>query len=127
MNGYQQDRPQGVQELGLTDSLWEMTLRCLHQDPAQRPNMKDVVGLLREMVVSSLSMEADLRNFFKVCKTQGRDGQREKAQEFADELDEVRHTKMHIANSSHTNPGTRQHRSSPGKTEAISEILAKAV
>ena len=88
-------------KLGLTDSLWDMTLRCLHRDPAQRPNMMAVVGLLCEMVVSSLSMEAALRDFFKVCKTQGRDGRGEKAQEFADELDEVRYTEILIAGSSH--------------------------
>lgn len=63
--------------------------------------MTEVLELLCEMVVSSLSMEAGLRDFFEVCKTQGKDGRGEKAQGFADELDEVRHTEMHITNSSH--------------------------
>ena len=54
--------------------------------------MTEVVGLLRELLTSSLSMEADLRDFLEVCKTQGRDGQGGRAQEFVDELDEVRHT-----------------------------------
>ena len=90
-----------LKELGLTDSLLEMTLRCMHPDPCERPDMTEVVGLLRKMATSSLSMEADLLNFFEVCKDQGRDGQQEKAQEFADELDEVRYTEMRIDSSSH--------------------------
>ena len=97
------DRPQGAQELGLTDSLWEMIVRCWNEVPARRPSMTEVVGLLSKMMVSSFSMEADFRDFFEVCKSRGRDGQREKAQEFADELDEVRHTEMRITNSSHRN------------------------
>ena len=93
--GTRPDFPQGAQNLGLTDSLWEIILRCLQKDPARQPNMTEVVGLLREMLMASLSMEADLRDFFEVCKTRGRDGQGEKAQKFADELDEVRHTERH--------------------------------
>jgi len=50
-------RPQEAQELGLTDSVWNMTHRCWHQDPACRPTMTEVVGLLREWPVFSLSME----------------------------------------------------------------------
>ena len=80
-----------------------MTVRCLGKGPAQQPNMTEVVGLLRELLMSSLSMEADLRDFFEVCKTQGGVGQRGRAQEFADELDEVRHTERRNNNSSHQN------------------------
>ena len=69
-----------------------MALHCLHSDPAQRPNMTEVVGLLRELLMSSLYMETNLRNFFEVCKTRGTDGQGEKGRKFADRLDEVRHT-----------------------------------
>ena len=43
------------------------------------------------MLGSSLSMEAALYDFFEAYKSQGRDGQAERAQEFANELDEVRH------------------------------------
>ena len=100
-NGTRPDPPQGAQEWGLPDSLWEMTLRCLHTDPAQQPNMTEVIGLLHGLLMSSLSMEADLRDFFEVCKTQGMDGRGEKAQKFADELDEVRRTGRHNVDSSH--------------------------
>ena len=94
-------------KLGLTDSLLEMALRCMHLDPSERPDMTEVVGLLRKMVISSLSMEADLLDFFEVCKAQGRGGRREKAQEFADELDEVRHTEMRVSPAPLTaSPGT---------------------
>ena len=57
--------------------------------------MAEVVGFLRESLTSSLSIEADVRDFLEVCRTRGRDGQGEKAREFADELDKVRHTKRH--------------------------------
>ena len=63
--------------------------------------MKEVVGLLRKILAPPLSMEADLFDFFGAYKTRGRDGQREKAQEFADELDEVRHAERHNIYSSH--------------------------
>ena len=66
-----------------------MTVRCWHQDPAQRPNIAEVAGCLRKLSVSALSMEADLLDFFEVCKTRGKDGQGEKAREFVNELDEV--------------------------------------
>ena len=78
-----------------------MTVRCWHEDPTQRPAIAEVVGLLRKMLASSLSMEADLSDFFEVCKAQGRGNREEKAQQFADELDEVCHTEMHNVNSSH--------------------------
>ena len=76
-----------------------MTVRCWHQDPAQRPNITEVTGFLRKLLVSS--MEADLHDFFEVCKTQGRDGQGEKARKFSNELDKVRHVEKNHPNSSH--------------------------
>lgn len=48
MDGKRPDRPRETQELGLTDSVWDMTLRCWQQDPASRPTMMEVVGLLRK-------------------------------------------------------------------------------
>ena len=42
-----------ARELGLTDSVWDMTLRCWHQDSARRPTMIDVVRLLRQWSVFS--------------------------------------------------------------------------
>ena len=81
--------------------MWEMIGYCWHQDPAQRPNMTEVIGLLSELLMSSLSMEGDLRDFFKVCETQGRDGLGEKAREFADELDEVCYAERLNTNPSH--------------------------
>ena len=63
--------------------------------------MTEVVKLLHELLMSSLSMETDLRDFFEVCKTRSQDGLGEKAQEFADELDEVRNTERYNTNSSH--------------------------
>ena len=78
-----------------------MVLLCLYLGTAQQLNMTEVVGLLGELLMSSLFMEADLRDFLEVCKTRGRDGQGEKARRFADKLDEVRHTQRHSVNSSH--------------------------
>ena len=101
MDGERPARPQEGQELGLTDSVWEMTVRCWHQDPAQRPTMTEVVELLRELLVSSLSIEADLCDFLQAYKTWDKDDQRKKAQEFADRLDKVCHTEGHIVASSH--------------------------
>ena len=66
-----------------------MTVRCWHQVPARRPNITEVVGLLREVLACSFSMKSDLRDFFEACKTQGRGGRGEKARAFVDELDEV--------------------------------------
>ena len=101
MDGKRPDRPQEAQKLGLTDSMWDMTVRCWHQDSAQRPTMPEVVVLLRELLMPSHSIKADLGDFFRVCRTQGKDGQGEKAQEFADMLDEVRHTERHNIRSPH--------------------------
>ena len=100
-DGTRTDFPQGARNLGLTDSLREIILRCMHQNPTQRPDIMEVIELLRELMMSSLSMEADLRDFFEVCKTRGRDGQGEKARQFADELDEVRRTESHSINTSY--------------------------
>jgi len=55
-NGERPARPSEAYELGLTDSLWNMTLRCWGQDPAHRPKVTEVVGLLREWSVFSLSI-----------------------------------------------------------------------
>ena len=60
IDGKRPDRPQEVQGLGLTDSVWGMVVRCWGQDPAQRPGMTEVVRLLREWSVVSLSMESAL-------------------------------------------------------------------
>ena len=54
MSGDRPARPQEVQGLGLTDSIWDTTVRCWHQDPVQRPMMTEVVGLVREWLVFSL-------------------------------------------------------------------------
>ena len=63
--------------------------------------MTEVVGLLRELLMYSLSMDADLHDFLEVCKTRGMDDQGGKAWKLADELDEVRHTESHNVSSSH--------------------------
>ncbi|KAF9779311.1 CNH domain-containing protein [Thelephora terrestris] len=42
------ERPDRPQEPGLIDLVWNMTLHCWTQDPAQRPIMASVVGILRE-------------------------------------------------------------------------------
>lgn len=95
MNGQRPDRPEKGQELGLKDSVWDMTVRCWDQDPAQRPTMAEVTGFLHEFLVSSLSIESSLSDFFRVCKTLDKDDQGEKAQEFADSLDKVCHDERH--------------------------------
>jgi len=48
VDGSRPARPQEAQPIGLTDSVWDMTVRCWHQDPAQRPTMTEAVGLVRE-------------------------------------------------------------------------------
>jgi len=55
IDGGRPARPQEAHELGLTDSVWEMTVRCWHQDPSQRPTMMEVVRLAREWPVFSFS------------------------------------------------------------------------
>ena len=90
-----------AQELGLTDSVRNMALRCRHQDLAERPMMAEVVGLLRELVASSPPIETDLYDLFQTYEIQGKNDQAEKAQEFADGLDEVRRTGRHNIRSPH--------------------------
>ena len=51
-------RPQEARELGLTDSVWDMTVRCWHKDPVKRPTMTEVVKLAREWSVLSLFIES---------------------------------------------------------------------
>ena len=51
-------RPQEGQELALTDSVWDMTIRCWHQDPAQRPTMTEVVEIVRKWLAFSLCVES---------------------------------------------------------------------
>ena len=55
MDGERPLRPREAQELGLTDSVWDMTLRCWQRDPAHRPAIMEVVGSLRERSVYCLS------------------------------------------------------------------------
>ena len=103
MDGERPTRPQEGQELGLTDSMWDITVRCWHKDPTQRPTMTEVIELLRELLVSSLSIEADLNDFIQEYRTWDKDDQGKKAQEFADRLDEVRRTEgYNILPSHHT-------------------------
>ena len=101
MDGERPARPQEGQELGLTDSMWDMTVRCWHKDPAQRPAMTEVIELLRELLVSSLSIEADLNDFIQEYRAWDKDDQGKRAQEFSDRLDEVRHTEGHNIMPSH--------------------------
>ena len=51
MNGERPTRPVEAQELGLTDFVWEMTIRCWDQDPAERPTMTDAIQSLRRWSV----------------------------------------------------------------------------
>ena len=55
-------RPQEARGLGLTDSAWDMVVRSWGQDPVQRPTMTEVVRLLREWPVISLSQWGHHRN-----------------------------------------------------------------
>ena len=61
--------------------------------------MTEVVELLRDLLAASLTIEAELDNFFQVYKTWGRDDQCKKAQEFIDRFAEVRHIKGHMVGS----------------------------
>jgi len=61
MGGERPARPQKAQELGLTDLVWNMTCKCWRQDPARRPTVTEVVGLLRKWSVFFLSMELKSR------------------------------------------------------------------
>jgi hypothetical protein len=55
------ERPERPQDPGLTDSLWSMTRDCWQQDPAQRPAITKVVGILREWLVYLLCTEPPSR------------------------------------------------------------------
>jgi len=55
MEGERPVRPWEVQELGLVDSVWGMTLRCWQESPTDRPATAEVVGFLREWSVVPLS------------------------------------------------------------------------
>ena len=83
-----------------------MTIRCWDQDPAQRPNMTEVVELLRESLVSPLSIEADLEVFFHECETWDKDDQEEMARRFAHRLEEVRILKGAALSSLNTGLGS---------------------
>ena len=101
VDGERPARPQEVEELGLTDPVWNMTVRCWLKDPTQRPAVAEVIGILQEFLVYSLSIEATLRDFISVCGTLDEDNQGKTAQEFADRLDEVRHAERHNIRSTH--------------------------
>ena len=55
MDGSQPARLKEARELILTKAVWEMAVRCWHQDPPQRPTMTEVVRLAREWSVLSLT------------------------------------------------------------------------
>ena len=55
INGERPARPQEAQELGLVDSVWDMTLSCWQKDPSNRPTAAGVVEFLREWLAVSLS------------------------------------------------------------------------
>ena len=56
MEGERPARPWEVQELGLVDSVWTMTLSCWQENPVDRPATGEVVGFLREWSVVSGSL-----------------------------------------------------------------------
>ena len=55
MDGGRPTCPQEAQKFGLADPVWDMAVRCWHQDPSQRPTMTEVVELVREWPVFSFS------------------------------------------------------------------------
>jgi len=57
ITGKRPGRPQEARELGLVDSVWDMTLSCWQQVPSHRPTAAGVVEFLREWPVLSLSVE----------------------------------------------------------------------
>jgi len=75
--------------------------------------MAEVTGFLHGFLVSSLSIEAGLSDFFRMYNTRNKDGQGEKgsqgekggrgekAQEFADSLDKVCYDERHNINRPH--------------------------
>ena len=56
INGKHPAYPQGARELGLTNSVWDMMVRCWHNNPGQRPKMTEVIRLAREWPVLSLPL-----------------------------------------------------------------------
>jgi len=102
VDGERPVRPQGAKELGLTDSVWDIAVRCWHKDPAQRPTVAGVLELLPKLRLSSL--EADLSDFLQAYKTWEEDVQGKKAQELTDRFDEVRHTEGRDIRSLHHMP-----------------------
>ena len=62
MDGGRPTCPQQGQEFGLTDSVRDMAVRCWHKDPTQRPTMKEVVRLVRELSVFSISLRNKRHN-----------------------------------------------------------------
>lgn len=51
------ERPGRPSHPGLTDSVWDLTLCCWHQDPVHRPTMTKVVKILRQWPVFPLITE----------------------------------------------------------------------
>ena len=42
------DRPDRPQDQGLTDPVWDITVRCWQEDPVLRPKISEVVATLRK-------------------------------------------------------------------------------
>jgi len=55
-NGERPTRPMDAYDLGLTDPVWDMTLRCWAQYPAHRPTVTEAVRILRERSAFFLSI-----------------------------------------------------------------------
>ena len=62
MGGERPDCPWEGPERGLAGSVWDVAAHCWHQDPAQRPTMAEVVRVLREWLVFSLSPRNEHHN-----------------------------------------------------------------
>ena len=67
MDGERPDRPQGP---GLTDSVWDMTRACWRHDPARRPTVSKVVGILREWPVSFFFEGTTIMTYFHSLQLQ---------------------------------------------------------
>ena len=48
-------RPERPNHSGFTDHLWELTRKCLAQEPLDRPNVEQVLGALKRLPVFPLS------------------------------------------------------------------------
>ena len=46
--GERPGRPEGAQQLGLVEPVWDMMVRCWQGEPTHRPAMTTVVGFLRD-------------------------------------------------------------------------------